>query len=132
MGGSHAGRGPGRDRSHVWTAAAIAAELETGRREDTARAAQASLLVRTARIATGVVVSGLGVALLVLPGPGLVVLAVGLSILSQDVPFARRLLRAVRARMPEDADGGLPTWLLVLTAVGVVAGLATSAALMLL
>lgn len=83
--------------------------------------------MRTARITTGVAVSGLGLALLVLPGPGLVVLAVGLSILSQDVPFARRLLRAVRARMPEDADGGLPTWLLVVTALGVVAGLAASA-----
>ena len=42
-----------------------------------------------------------------LPGPGLVVLAIGLAILAQDVPFARRLLDRVRARIPSDAEGNI-------------------------
>ena len=45
--------------------------------------------------------------MLVLPGPGLVVLAIGLAILAQDVPFARRLLDRVRARIPSDAEGNI-------------------------
>ena len=42
-----------------------------------------------------------------LPGPGLVVMAIGLAILAQDVPFARRLLDRVRARIPADAEGNI-------------------------
>ena len=75
-------------------------------------APKAGLLVRAARITAGSVVTALGVILLALPGPGLAMMAAGLSILSIDVPQARRLLEQVRDRLPQDADGGTPAWLL--------------------
>lgn len=117
-------------RPDVWTSAAIEAELETGRREESRTAAEASLLVRAARISAGCVISLLGLVLIPLPGPGLFVLAGGLSILAVDVPFARRLLEKVRARMPQDADGGTPNWLRGVMVGAVALGLASSAAIL--
>ena len=86
---------------------AVEAELETGRREESVEEAKRHILVRVARIAAGVLVCLAGIAMLVLPGPGLVVLALGLALLAQDVPFARRLLDRVRARIPSDAEGNV-------------------------
>jgi hypothetical protein len=87
--------------------AAIEAELETGRREETEQQAKRHVLFRFGRITAGTVVSLAGLFLLVLPGPGLVVLAIGLAILAQDVRFAQRLLDRVRARIPSDAEGNV-------------------------
>lgn len=87
--------------------AAIEAELETGRREETEQQAKRHVLFRLGRITAGTVVSLAGLFLLVLPGPGLVVLAIGLAILAQDVRFAQRLLDRVRARIPSDAEGNV-------------------------
>jgi Flp pilus assembly protein TadB len=98
--------------------AAIEAELETGRREESVEQAKRHLLVRAARITAGVVVCAVGVALLVLPGPGLVVLAAGLALLAQDVRFARRLLERVRERLPEDESGQVSKLFLVVCSVG--------------
>jgi hypothetical protein len=39
-----------------------------------------------------------GLAMLVLPGPGLLTLAAGMAILALEFPWARRLLTTVRAR----------------------------------
>ena len=50
----------------------------------------------------------LGIAMLALPGPGLLVVAIGLGLLATEIPFARRLLDNVRERLPQDADGKLP------------------------
>jgi tellurite resistance protein TerC len=80
--------------------------------------------VRTARRlavgAVGATALAVGVALLVLPGPGLLVLGAGLAILSSEFVFARRWLRRLRelaaqqvgrpaqpppARPPREADG---------------------------
>lgn len=107
-----------RDELHDLEAAAIEAELETGRREETIEQAKRHLVVRLARITAGLLVCGVGVALLVLPGPGLVVLAAGLALLAQDVPFARRLLDRVRERLPADDDGGVSKTFLVLCCSG--------------
>lgn len=87
--------------------AAIEAELETGRREETVEEAKRHLAIRAARVGAGVVVLVLGLAMLALPGPGLITVAAGLALLAQDVPFARRLLQRVRARLPEGQDGKL-------------------------
>jgi len=86
---------------------AVEAELETGRREESVEEAKRHILVRVARVGAGVLVCLAGIAMLVLPGPGLVVLALGLALLAQDVPFARRLLDKVRARIPSDAEGNV-------------------------
>jgi hypothetical protein len=110
-----------RDEIREFEAAAIEAEIETGHHEETVEEAKRSLLRRALRITAGVFVCGIGIALLVLPGPGLVVLAAGLAILSQDVPFARRLLERVRERLPEGEDGQVSrTFLIVCCAGGVI------------
>jgi uncharacterized protein (TIGR02611 family) len=102
----------------------IEAELETGRREETVEQAKRHIVVRIVRVAAGVVVLLLGIAMLGLPGPGFLVIALGLGLLAQDVPFARRLLDKVRARLPQDADGKLPrstVIMMVVVGVGAVA-----------
>ena len=96
-----------RDRFEVFEQDAIDVEMATGRREETVEQAKRSLLFRGARIVVGTLVTVGGLALLVLPGPGLVVVAIGLTILAQDVPFARRLLDRVKARIPADAEGNV-------------------------
>lgn len=100
--------------------AAIEAELETGRQEPTVHAAKVHVVWRLARIVGGSLVLLAGIAMLALPGPGLVVVAVGLGILAQDVPFARRMLDRVRDRLPQDVDGGIPAHLVVLMIAGAV------------
>jgi len=115
-----------RDRFERLEEAAIAAEFETGEREETVDEAKSHLLVRVARIFAGTLVVMAGTAMLLLPGPGLLVIAAGLSILSIDVPFARRLLDQVRARLPQDADGSVPRWVLALSVTGLVLGLGLS------
>jgi len=90
--------------------AALEAEFETGRHEETVAQAKRHILVRVARIVAGVIVVMFGIALLALPGPGFLTIAGGLALLSADVPFARRLLKQVRSRLPEDADGNIPWW----------------------
>jgi len=87
--------------------AAIAAEMETGDREETIEEAKRGVVRRFARLIAGFVLVAVGTALLVLPGPGLIVIASGLFLLSRDVPFAARLLEKVRARIPSDAEGNV-------------------------
>ncbi len=72
-------------------------------------------MLRVLRVTLGVIVVGVGISLLVLPGPGLIVIAGGLALMAQDVPFARRWLAKVRERIPEDEDGGVATWVIVLS-----------------
>ena len=107
-----------RDELRDFEDAAIEAELETGRREESIEQAKRHLLLRVARVTAGVVVCGVGIALLVLPGPGLVVLAAGLALLAQDVPFARRLLDRVRERLPEGQDGQVSKLFIVVCSAG--------------
>jgi uncharacterized protein (TIGR02611 family) len=104
----------------------IETELETGKREETVEQAKRHILVRIARISAGVVVLLLGISMIFLPGPGVIVIAIGLGLLAQDVPFARRLLDKVRARLPQDADGKLPRSTIVMMVVVGVGAVALS------
>ena len=89
--------------------AALQAELETGRAEETPTQAWHHVLVRLARMAAGFVLLALGVAMIVLPGPGAVVMAAGLVILSRDVAWADRALRYLRRKTPGlDEEGPIP------------------------
>ena len=58
-------------------------------------------LRRTAVTVSGFAVTGLGVALLVLPGPGFIVVAAGLAILATEYDWAKRLLVGARRRAEE-------------------------------
>lgn len=75
----------------------------------------ASLIVRLARITVGTLVTLAGVAMLVLPGPGWVTIAIGLSLLAREFAWAERRLEAVRKRLPKGADGKISVWVWVVT-----------------
>ena len=48
----------------------------------------------------GVALLAVGAALLVLPGPGLLVIALGLGVLATEFAWPRRLLQQVTSRLP--------------------------------
>lgn len=77
----------------------------------------------------------LGVAALVLPGPGLLMLAAGLTVLSLRYAWADRLLHPIKARALQAAELGVQTWpriaislmgALIIMGIGVVWGLQPS------
>jgi len=67
---------------------------------------------RAARIAGGFALLGAGTAMLVLPGPGVLAILGGLTLLERDIPWAKRVtdrIRPKRAAQPEqksDQPGG--------------------------
>ncbi len=94
-----------RERFDEFEKAAIEAEFETGRREESIAEAKRHILIRIGRVFLGTVVVIAGLLMLPLPGPGMLTIAAGLALLASDVPFARKLLENVRKRLPADADG---------------------------
>ena len=106
--------------------AAIEAEFETGYREETREEARRGVVTRLLRMPSGSLVTIIGVIMMPLPGPGLLIVAVGLGILSRDVAWADRLLQIVRKRLPSDSDGRLPRSSIVTMTVLALAGVAFS------
>lgn len=99
---NHDGREDFRD-------AAILAELDTGHREETVDQAWHHALVRIGRMIAGFAILLSGIAMLVLPGPGVVAMAAGLVILSRDFMWADRALRYLRKRTPGlEEEGPIP------------------------
>ena len=106
--------------------AAIEAEFETGDREETREEARRGVITRLLRMTSGTFITILGVILMPLPGPGLLVVAVGLGILSRDVAWADRLLQITRRRLPTDSNGRLRRSSIATTVALVLAGIAFS------
>ena len=106
--------------------AAIEAEFETGYREETREEARRGVVTRLLRMTSGSLGTIIGVIMMPLPGPGLLIVAVGLGILSRDVAWADRLLQIVRKRLPSDSDGRLPRSSIVTMTVLALAGVAFS------
>jgi hypothetical protein len=96
-----------QDRTDAFVDEAVELELEVSPAGETVETAKAHLLIRVARITAGVIVLLAGIIMLAAPGPGLVGIAVGLILLSYDVPFAARLLERIRHRLPHDENGEL-------------------------
>ena len=97
--------------THIVTEAAIEAELETGLREETRAEAKRHVAFRLLSIIGGFTVIGLGIAALPLPGPGWLIIIVGLQMLPFE--WARRTIRLIRRRIPGvPEEGGIPakTW----------------------
>lgn len=91
--------------------AAIEAEYRTGRHEETEEEARRAVLIRLVRMIAGFTLIGIGLTLLVLPGPGWVVVIVGLSLL--PFAWAERTIRLIRRKVPGiPEDGRIPpgTW----------------------
>lgn len=102
--------------------AAIDAELQVGDVEETRKQAWYHVLVRLGRMAFGFVLVLAGLAMMVLPGPGAIVMAGGLVILSRDVKWADRLLRFMRRKMPGlEEEGPIPKSTIVVSLMLMVA-----------
>ncbi len=63
---------------------------------------------RSLRLAAGWSLLVVGGLLLVLPGPGIPLLVVGLALLSRDVPWARRMRERLLHRFPWAGGGARP------------------------
>lgn len=107
-------------------AAAIEAELNTGRRERTEEAAQRNILVRIGIIALGTLVTLAGVGMLVLPGPGIVVVIAGLGILASEVSWAERLLAYAKEKANVEGVTAQHPWIKPVSIVLMVLGVAFS------
>jgi Putative transmembrane protein (PGPGW) len=79
--------------------------------------------------ALGWVIALVGVAALVLPGPGLLLLLLGLAILSQEYEWAERRIEPLKEKAFQAAAAGVQTWprislslmsVAVVTAIGVI------------
>lgn len=115
------------DFRHRVEEAAIQAEFETGEREETVEEAKANALVRAGRMTLGFTVTIIGIIALPLPGPGWLIIAAGLTILSKDVAWAERLLRYIRKRVPGiPEDGKIPRSSLATMAVITLAAVSAS------
>jgi uncharacterized protein (TIGR02611 family) len=116
-----------REALHDFYESALEAEKQTGRHESDDKEARRSLFIRIITIFLGAVVTLLGFMMLVLPGPGLLVVAIGLGILARDVPFAQRWLKVVRDRLPQDESGQLTKGTIVTMIVVATLGIGLSA-----
>ncbi len=93
--------------------AAYAAERATGDREKTDRSARRNIIARVGVIAAGTVVTLAGLIMLPLPGPGIVVVLIGLGILAQELPWAERLLSFAKRKARVDKVAQQPVWVRV-------------------
>jgi uncharacterized protein (TIGR02611 family) len=111
-------------RHHPLIDAAIEAEFETGFHEDTVEEARRHILFRLARMTLGFLVLILGIIAIPAPGPGWLIVALGLGILAQDFVWAERALHIVRKRLPQTDDGKIPrsTWIGIAIATAVATG----------
>jgi hypothetical protein len=94
--------------------AAVEAEYETGHRELTEAAARRGVARRIVRVVAGFMLVGVGIAAVPLPGPGWLIIVVGLSIL--PFAWAERTIQLIRRRVPGvPEDGRVParTWVVM-------------------
>ncbi len=99
-----------RDRRARLREAAIQAEYATGRHEETEEQARRGVIRRVGTIIVGFVVLIGGLAMMILPGPGILGVIAGLAILAQELPWAERLLEYVKKRAKIDELKEQPKW----------------------
>ena len=105
--------------------AAIEAERDTGRREQTDEEVRHSLWMRVARLVGGWILVLLGLAAIPLPGPGWLMVLLGLTLLPYR--WTDNLIREIRRRIPGiPEDGRIPTRTWIITGVLVVGATAGS------
>lgn len=69
------------------------------------RSDKATMLVTVVTTSVGTVLVVMGIALLVLPGPGLLLIAAGLALLARNFTWAERLLHRARATIDHRRGG---------------------------
>jgi uncharacterized protein (TIGR02611 family) len=95
--------------------AAYEAERETGRHEETLEEVRRGLMLRMLRTVGGFLLIAVGIAALPLPGPGWVIIIIGLSLL--PYAWAERTIRLIRQKIPGvPEEGNLParTWAIMI------------------
>lgn len=95
--------------------AAIQAEYATGREEATEEKARRNVFLRIGTIVVGFTVLLGGVAMMILPGPGILGILAGLGILSRELSWAERWMEAVKKRAKIEELKEQPKWVQVLT-----------------
>jgi uncharacterized protein (TIGR02611 family) len=94
--------------------AAREAEVLTGYHEQTEQEISQSLAIRLSRTIAGFVLVALGIVALPLPGPGWLIIIVGLSLL--PYAWAERTVRLIRRRIPgipEEGRIGVRQWVVM-------------------
>ena len=103
-----------RDASRELLAAATQAEYQTGAEEQNESEAHRHVGIRIARMIGGFILVGVGIAAIPLPGPGWLLIILGLSLL--PFAWAERTVRVIRRRVPGvPEDGRIPplTWVVM-------------------
>lgn len=90
--------------------AAIQAEYDTGVHEDTEEEARRHVIIRVGTIVVGFLVLIAGLAMLVLPGQGIITVIIGLTILARELPWAERMLEYAKKKDKVDEIKQQPLW----------------------
>lgn len=98
------------ERMELLKEAALQAEYATGRQEATEAEAKRHIAIRVGTIVVGFVVLIAGLAMLVLPGQGIITVIAGLAILSRELPWAERMLEYAKKRAKIDELKTQPVW----------------------
>ena len=93
--------------------AALQAEYATGEMEDTPEEARRHIIIRVGTIVVGFIVLLGGLAMMVLPGPGIVGILAGLGILSRELAWAERMIEYVKKRAKVEELQQQPKWVQV-------------------
>lgn len=121
------GRLDRHERMALLREAAIEAEYATGRREETEEQARRNVILRVGTIIVGFVVLLAGLAMMVLPGPGIVGIIAGLGILSRELTWAERMLDYAKEKARVDELKEQPRWVQVGAWVITIGAIAASA-----
>jgi uncharacterized protein (TIGR02611 family) len=121
------GRLDRHERVELLREAALQAEYATGRHEETEEEARRHIAIRIGTIAVGFIVLLGGLAMMILPGPGIVGIIAGLGILSRELPWAERLLDYAKEKARVDELKEQAPWVQALAWVGTIVALAASA-----
>ena len=90
--------------------AAIQAEYATGVQEETEEEARRHVVIRVGTIIVGFIVLLGGLAMMILPGPGIVGVLAGLGILSRELVWAERMIEYVQKKAKIDELKEQPVW----------------------
>ena len=113
---------PFRDAFSTVADAALEAEQLRTEEVESEEELRRGVIIRSLRAVGGIMIIGAGIALLPLPGPGWVIIIIGLSML--PFAWAKRTIRLIRRQIPGiPEDGRIPTrtWIIM----GVIAVTAT-------
>lgn len=114
-----------RERMALLREAAIQAEYDTGRREETEAEARRNVVLRIGTIIVGFIVLIGGLVMMILPGPGILGIIAGLGILSRELTWAERMLDYAKEKARVDELKEQPKWVQVgawIITIGAIAG----------